>query len=1285
MPTQPLSAYDAKCIVPLFVTDAFLRLNDEQKQALDWTRSIAVRANAGSGKTTVLVQRILQILNAHRDLTLDRIVAITFTRKAGAQLQQKLHEALSACVAVTSGDESAFWLARLDELTRCPIGTIDSLCHRLLHRGIEAGLVHDLDPAFGILDSIDSTELTELAIRQTEIETKNPQHPAHLAWETWLRDQGRDELLKALKMLLEQSVEWKPHDEGEKWAEIDAVRLLNLKELVEPLTAMAEKRSSLSSELADALEQIQQSDRSSGKNVVEVIDFLKNTIENYDKFTDFELVCDLRANLFTKGEGTIRKQGLSSGDKIYFPHLHAIQMFWSQWMTDWNYEPCALDGFEQARDLCAIHSVALRHFRELCRLENKYDFNFLAGIVGQMLANPKHARYITHDYRFILVDEFQDTNEPQWQIVARLAAVDPSKPVTSDKLMIVGDPQQSIYRFRQADTTVFERIINLIQDGNREADRTTMPTACDHLSGITQSTDEQRSGLMRLRKNYRSYNPLPLQLINRLSDHALTEVGASPQSLEPGGLPPDPNAEVVYLFPESTVSEDDANTASNEYTDTEIQTESLDDQQLELVAIELHNQHSKGIRWGRMAILLRSRTTHFLNLETVLRNHGIPYQLVGGLGFWQRQEVRDLVGLANCLANGADDLSLFAVLRGPLCGLDDSELLLLSMLGGRRLLAGLDRVVSALDDGDDFWSQLRLDNATVIQTAIETIVDDRKAVLRRAYERLGTDGAWRIRVDRMPHGELLRLAIDESCAWAIYTDGEEGERRLANLRLFFDEVRQLESDRSATLAETARRLKTLVDESSKDEQAELTAPEHDAVQVMTVHAAKGLEYEVVAIVGLERRFHSESDPVFLLDRFQHIRADVRECELAHRLHGMPVVRFRNPENPLEKVRPLLHQAIGEMEWLRTNEEESRIFHVAITRAEKVLILAGQAPKGKSWPPKNSWQKWVHDALTIANDIKEGTHNIDGLPLRVVRNVIAITPKDSTETTVTSGPLDLDPINEAPRRRTIAATALFDMLKMYDEKRDQWEMRYLNNVAPRMGGIANHLVEGIRKDVGKDVGKLVGTLVHRALEMGEAFPGKAVDRHSLLLAHATMLLREHGLDPEESGGFDRETTAGILPEFVAKTSLDILKDVLPNNPFRDLLDAEGESEVNFAIPIGDWVVTGRFDRLIIQGNNWEIVDWKTDSGQPDAIKHKYADQMKIYALALLESLPEIERPAEVSVHLAMTSARESQILKYSATDLIAFRKQLETNLVKCTPWSRPAVARPTTGARPAVRS
>ncbi len=1182
-------------------TPTLAKLHSEQAHALDGTRSLAVRANAGSGKTTVLVERIVQLLHAHRDLTLDQIVAITFTRKAGAQLQDRLHAVLSALAV---GDDADHWQARLDELAGCPIGTIDSLAHRLLRRGVEAGLVPDLDPAFGILDGLARAELIDLALRETEIELAD-----HPDWDWWLRTQGRFELTAALKHLLANG----PIPAHADATELEMISLLDLPALRDPLARMAERRTALKAELAAALAEMRASKKSEGKYAGNMIAAIEDWLPRFDGLSDLELVGEVRAALFTKTEGTIPTSGFADKKGVYFPKLDALQREWAAWMPGWNFASGEFDGLEQSRSLAAIGAVARRHYRALCRDENRYDFDALAERVGRMLDGSPAARRLVADFRFVLVDEFQDTNESQWSLVARLAGVDPAGNVGTDRLMIVGDPQQSIYRFRGADPTVFERTIAKIQAGN--ADRRATPTIADGQPGIAPSDEEQRSGLMRLRRNYRSHHPVPLLCINAISEFAFTKVGADPQPLVPGRKDDDANAQVVYLFPPADEPASEEKPAEDS---DDAPAETIDGDQLALLVDELRRQHAKGFAWKDMAVLLRSRTTHFANLETILRARGIPFQLVG-LGFWTRQEVRDLVGLANALANPADELALFATLRGPLGGLSDSELLVLSTHGECRLLEGLRRVA--------------------IETA-EPFPEVRRAHLTIVAERLGPDGRWRARVDCVPHADLLATALAESGAWGVVADGSDGAERVGTVERFLAELRRIEAEHPAPLAATARRLTALVDGDAKVEMAEADT-DVDAVRVTTVHAAKGLEFPVVAVVGLERRFRDDTGSVRLFDRFQHVLRDHREHPLAVRLHGRPVVRFRHPTNPLAREKPLVFQALEAIEKRRTNEEEARLLHVAITRAESVLILAGRGVKEGKAPSARSWQAWVHDALGIEADIAEGVHALVGGPVRVVRS-----PSPATPIAPPSAPaaraIDLAPIVEEPLRRTIATTSLFQWLDAEGDQRREREFRELHRLAIRPGAI----VRADRDDPSGEFGKAVGTLVHRALELGDALPAGRGERRALFAVRAAALAEDA----------DRRTS-----EAIADAALAILEEILVDHPFRELLDAEGESEVDFALPLGAWVVTGRFDRLIKTGNGWAIVDWKTDRGSPDAIVAKYRETMALYAAALWESLPAGERPGAIEVHLAMTGARVIRTLRFGADELRALLTDLRARL------------------------
>jgi ATP-dependent helicase/nuclease subunit A len=1261
----------------------FDKLNEDQRQALDWTRSLCVRANAGSGKTSVLIQRIVQILHddfetGEKRLHLDQIVAITFTRKAAAQLRRKLHDALTDCLRQSRDDgEQQYWQQRLDELSRCPIGTIDALCHRLLRTAVAEGMIDDLDPAFGIMQGIDRDELLDLAIVRTEQGIDRCDAETRVAWEHWLTTQGRKELGTALRLLLNSQHQPEECDAAlnrfDTTVHDQVVLSLRLSALEETQRDFAGLRRQLQA-VVQELQQLPAKDRKS-KMITQLTEALSN-LSRIER-PDLNFIDQLKDALLTQ-KGQPRKVGLFVDEQPKSHALFALQQHWQAFLKDWKLDDSGSDGLDLVRQLVLMFREAHRHFGDLCREQNRYDFSGLARRLIDLLSNADAAGRLTGNFRFILVDEFQDTNELHWQIIARLAGGDPREPVSSARLMIVGDPQQSIYRFRKADPTVFDRVRTFIADGNRRQGRDKRPTAYDqHIdrSGDPgrRSTAEERVGHVRMRHNYRT-TPEPLHLIDHLSKFACGQVAFAYQPLEAGLEEVNANAEVVYIVPEEPDSVEDK-TDADKPAEGEAGAIALNPEQLELVAEQLRRLHDH-FKWQEMAILLRSRTTLLTNLEVTLRQQGIPYQLVGGIGFWQRQEVRDMVSLARSLANAADDLSLFAALRGPLAGLDDSEVLFLSTLGNRRLFNGL-RLLAATDDHLEPRSDIALTELSWVKGELDKsdrpwellrqcwgiLSAERKAVVRTAADRLGQGGTWRQRVDRLPHADLLRLALDESQAWAIYAAETEGEQRVANLRLFLDELHDLEADRPAGLAETARRLTIFVDEATKEEQAELAPAGGDSVQVMTVHAAKGLEFPVVAVVGLERQFRSDSPPILLLDRFQHLRPEHTDSDLGIKLHGLPVISFRDPAMPLTKISPLLHQALKAVETELGREEEARVFHVAITRAQKVLLLAG-TPKAK----EKCWQQWVHSALRLSEEFADGDWQVPGLEgarVRVVRKKASVAADETGGSTEGPAEFDLESIPESPRTRVIAATALVNSRKQLEEDPEGWRMFYLHRVKRWIGQIPAYLADSSELEHSTNVGRYAGTLIHRALEMRDTLRPHGKRRDDLLRAWATALVGGHSRDGDAEDTIDAPSGPQAAT-LAARAAANILQRLLSSTgelprAFRELLEAPGESEVGFVLSLAGWQITGRFDRLLVGDSGApEIVDWKTDDGSAPGIIERYREQMKLYALALYESLPE-PRPAGTAVHLALMHHARTEKLHFDADELRRFRRELEVRL------------------------
>src|SRR5205807_983799 len=162
-------------------------------------------------------------------------------------------------------------------------------------------------------------------------------------------------------------------------------------------------------------------------------------------------------------------------------------------------------ALEAADRLAILLEPTYREYLQLCRQANQYDFWTIARRTRDLLAdNPPIRRELKDRYRFIMVDEFQDTNQLQWEIISWLVGEGTEGELDKDRLFIVGDPQQSIYRFRKADVTVFVRVQEKIVAANQSHSLDRAPTAYDDHKPERLSIPEQRLGFIPLQENYRS-------------------------------------------------------------------------------------------------------------------------------------------------------------------------------------------------------------------------------------------------------------------------------------------------------------------------------------------------------------------------------------------------------------------------------------------------------------------------------------------------------------------------------------------------------------------------------------------------------------------------------------------------------------------------------------------------------------------------------------------------------------------------------------------------------------
>lgn len=1220
-------------------------LTDSQRHALDTGRNLAVRAGAGSGKTTVLVERIIQLLGRSYDrgepLELGRVVAVTYTRKAARELQGRLRTAFER-LAERSPDraEKAYWTACTAALPLAPIGTIDSLCGRILRDFSWRDPSPDrIERDFELLEGYDETVLkreaidrvlTRLGTVSADTADARVQELAE-ACRWWLVKQGSRSLVSHLVTLLNHPVDpvtmLLAHQDlpsveervQAQWAALEAIRRLR------------SERTPLREALQALDERLRQQRRltQSLQSLRDGLDQVLALLATDDPGADDGILCGLREMLLGS-EGEPRKRGLTSVADLVVP----LQATWGPLLRQYAFDPAGESAALDAADklVCLLEPVHSEYLH-LCHEVNAYDFLTVARRTRDLLVRlPEVRDALKQQYRYVLVDEFQDTNALQWEIVSYLVGAGPDGPLDADRLFIVGDPQQSIYRFRHADVSVFSRVQELIRAENARHGSAARPT--DHERGSTHRPGppadlEQRLGLMPLQENFRTLQPVPLLLLNGVFRHVFDPVvhGLDPerdrfevsyQDLQPG-QPPSTAGEIRYVIPVEPESADDGDAEGNE--DPGVQAiRCLVDQLVSLHGQPLHKSRlaePATLSWRHMAVLLPSRTAVLPRLEEVFTQREVPFVVTKGIGFWQRQEVRDVVCLASWLADPGDELALFSVLRGPVGQLSDTEVVLLAQLGGNSLRRGL-QVLPWLEEADrdgirpaagERWQlQDEADRAALVAIWRELGAEAQER-MRRTAARLE---AWCERVDRLAHSGLLQRALDETGAHALYAAEAGGEQALANLERLFDTIRAEEARTAPTLARLARWLRDQVNESHREEQAALPVGQ-DAVQVMTVHAAKGLEFPVVAVLKLDRRAVSNRPrPLLVMSPGDTLRSD-DAANLPLPRPGTVAVEIRHPLRPREMYRPRLLTALQRLDTAQQLAESRRLFYVAATRAEERLILVGKEPasgRGRKGP---SWQTWFETALGLTEEDKRRGYWED--PAAGRRIPIITTPQELTRPTrrpapASSGPLRLEAVMERPATPLLDAEDLAALGTDGQAHRDAGRLRWQNRLRPPQGAAGASVP-----------GPLLGTLLQRlhAWQLSRQRLS-ARERERLLDALARNLLAARGTTAPPGSGEVRAlvTTAEAVWQQLQGGGADNLE-------IRKLLDADGALDVPFLLVLDRWRIPGRFGKLLPGDGEREVVCWLWGDG---AAEGRPPLAVLLPALALLR-----EGAAGVRIHAA----------------------------------------------------
>jgi ATP-dependent exoDNAse (exonuclease V) beta subunit len=805
--------------------------------------------------------------------------------------------------------------------------------------------------------------------------------------------------------------------------------------------------------------------------------------------------------------------------------------------------------------------LAYRHLQELLGLFSKrylaakerragVDFEDLQLLSAELLERGETGAQYRERFAHILVDEFQDTNRLQMRLIEALRG-----PRT--QLMMVGDELQSIYAFRHADLDVFR--------GRR--------------SEIAAGGDGE---LLALSGNFRS-SPELIGAVNAIGTELLED---DFRPLRVGALPEPRLSEdgsVVELLLTGRDGWDEQGVELEPATDARSPANVL--AEARFVAERLGALAESGVERSEMVVLLRA-FTHLDAYEDSLERAGLRPYVVGGRGYWSQQQVADVCALLAVIANPLDDQALLGALASPACGAaPDTLWLLRAAVGpGRHLWPALEHLIGTSEEPPAAAERL------------DAIPETERALLRRLGE---TVERLRGRARLLPLADLVDAVVTETGYDLAVLMRPAGEARFANVRKLMRVAAEFE-------AVEGRDIRGLLDflaaraDADADPQAATAVEGHDGVRIMTVHSAKGLEFGVVAVPQLGRRLFAAGsrEPALILGRES---SSPRVGMQLRRLGASALRLFSQPE-------------LFEEQKQREVGEELRLFHVAMTRARRRLILSGViAPQ----EPRHSLGTSVVERLVAAFDIdRERDSSVSFPPAE---------PRAGLEAEFAESHLPVRVSLASPQRAEELRVGRAEPARAAEPG---------NGPAPLLGHLPSPppgralsytaLAELGQEAFGsQEIGSGgTGTAGSRIDRASAAATGVAV--HALLEWSAVNdwrdpppeLVRRIALAAE---GEHRSGTGADRPEVGALTVP--LRAWRSSQLFAERVrDAESiRPEVPLLLQIEGRMVRGSIDLLVEHpGRPPLIVDYKTDrldGSRPAALAERYATQRAIYALAV----------------------------------------------------------------------
>lgn len=894
----------------------------EQQQVIDLrNRNILVSAAAGSGKTAVLVERIVKIItDKNHPVDIDHLLIVTFTNAAAAEMRERIGNAIEKALDEQPGNEHL--LRQLTLIHNAQITTIDSFCLYVVRNHFHE---IDLEPNFRIGDEGELKLLREDVLGR--VLEQNYEEPSE-AFSDFVEGYASGRTDAALNEMILQLYEFsRSYPWPEKWLDsfVGIYRIENREELdrAEWLAPLTENICFVLKDCEQLLKQAlaitQQDD---GPDMYEKA--VQSDLEKYESLSKLTSFCELYGALSdikydrlasSRGfEGdpdklelvkSLREQAKDVVKKIckqYFfcsPEMMIEQLERTEPMLE---------------EVVRLTKQFADEFAAAKRRKNLVDFHDVEHFALQILVDEetekakKTAEEFRDTFEEIMIDEYQDSNEVQETLLRSISREERGE----NNIFMVGDVKQSIYRFRLARPELFMKKYD------------------------SYSLEESTTQRIDLHKNFRSREEVLTctnDIFYKIMVRSLGNVEYDAEAaLYPGASYPvsaDFTPEILLADSNDELLED------TELTDKKtLEAKIVAEEIKHLMKTQPVTDKAAGTlraaRYSDIVILLRSLSGWADSLVEVLNENGIPAHTVSSTGYFSTVEVQTVLSMLRLLDNPRQDIPMAAVLRSPMAGLTDEELAVLRLEDGSvpfheavlELAEGLyeedgqkEISDSEADSEADQKQGRNADEKT--ENHIETTAHRKLLKFYKKYRQL------RQLVPDTPIHELIEIILRETGYGHYVAAMPAGNRRTANLNMLLEKAAAYEKTSYKGLFHFVRYIDELQKYDVDFGEADMVGENEDVVRIMSIHKSKGLEFPIVIVSGMGKNFNKQ---------------DTRSKMVLHPELGIGLDYMDGKKRI--KSPTIAKKAIAKQIDLENLGEELRVLYVALTRAKEKLILTG---------------------------------------------------------------------------------------------------------------------------------------------------------------------------------------------------------------------------------------------------------------------------------------------------------------------------------------------------------